>query len=88
MTFLLPPLELSSTTRTAPPGRSPSKAPASSGTPLLSFFAPQELTAMARQAGFKTARHVSAAMLNDRYFTARTDGLRTSPGEELLVATM
>jgi len=26
-------------------------------------------------------------MLNERYFAARTDGLRTSPGEELLVAT-
>jgi hypothetical protein len=43
---------------------------------------------MARHAGFKTAAHVSAAMLNDRYFAARTDDLRTSPGEELLVATM
>ncbi len=60
----------------------------SSGTPWLSSFAPQELTAMARHAGFKTATHVSAAMLNDRYFAARTDSLRTSPGEELLVATM
>lgn len=60
----------------------------SSGTPWLSSFAPQELLAMARHAGFKTARHVSAAMLNDRYFAARTDDLRTSPAEELLVATI
>jgi methyltransferase (TIGR00027 family) len=58
-----------------------------SGTPWLSFFAPQDILAMARHAGFKDARHVSAAMLNERYFAARTDDLRTSPGEELLVAT-
>ena len=42
---------------------------------------------MARQAGFKDARHVSAAMLNERYFAARTDDLRTASGEGLLVAT-
>jgi hypothetical protein len=41
-----------------------------------------------RHAGFNTAAHISAAMLNDRYFAARTDDLRTSPGEELLVSTM
>lgn len=58
-----------------------------SGTPWLSSFAPPEILAMARRAGFRHARHVSAAMLNERYFAARTDDLRTSPGEELLVAT-
>ena len=58
-----------------------------SGTPWLSSFAPQEILAMARHAGFKDASHVSAAMLNERYFAARTDDLRTSAGEELLVAT-
>lgn len=58
-----------------------------SGTPFLSFFAPQEIVAMARDAGFKDARHVSAAMLNARYFAGRPDGLRTSNGEEFLVAT-
>jgi len=58
-----------------------------SGTPFISFFAPAEMLALARDAGFKDARHVSAAMLNQRYFADRTDGLRTSSGEELLVAT-
>jgi len=58
-----------------------------SGTPWLSSFAPQEILTMARHAGFKDASYVSAAMLNERYFAARTDDLRTSPGEELLVAT-
>jgi methyltransferase (TIGR00027 family) len=58
-----------------------------SGTPFISFFAPEEMLAMGRDAGFREARHVSAADLNERYFAGRTDGLRTSRGEELLVAT-
>ena len=47
---------------------------------------PPEILAMARHAGFKRASHVSAAMLNERYFAVRTDDLRTSSGEKLLVA--
>jgi O-methyltransferase involved in polyketide biosynthesis len=58
-----------------------------SGTPFISFYAPAEILALAREAGFATARHVSAATLNRRYFHARPDGLKTSSGEELLVAT-
>jgi methyltransferase (TIGR00027 family) len=58
-----------------------------SGTPFITFYTPDEVVALAREAGFKDARHVSAAMLNQRYFAGRTDGLRTSSGEELLVAT-
>jgi hypothetical protein len=39
-------------------------------------------------AGFREARHVSAAMLTDRYFAGRPDGLRPPlNAEELLVAT-
>lgn len=58
-----------------------------SGRPF-SFFAPTEMLAMARDAGFKEARHVSAAMLAQRYFAGRTDGLRPpNSSEELLVAT-
>jgi hypothetical protein len=52
----------------------------------VSFFTPQELLILARDAGFKDAKRVSAAMLTQRYFAGRTDGLRTSSGEELLVA--
>lgn len=59
-----------------------------SGTPFISFYTPPEILALARDAGFTDARHVSAAMLNQRYFAGRTDGLRTSSGEELLVATV
>jgi methyltransferase (TIGR00027 family) len=58
-----------------------------SGTPFLSFFAPSEIVSLALESGFRTAEHVSADTLNARYFAGRTDGLRTSSGEELVVAT-
>jgi len=58
------------------------------GTPFISFFTPDEMLAMAREAGFATAEHVSAATLAQRYFADRTDGLRPPDhSEELLVAT-
>jgi methyltransferase (TIGR00027 family) len=58
------------------------------GTPFLSFFTPGEMLALAREAGFRTVQHVSAAALAERYFAGRTDGLRPpNNSEELLVAT-
>jgi O-methyltransferase involved in polyketide biosynthesis len=58
-----------------------------SGTPFISFFTPDQILALARDAGFKQVRHVSAAMLAERYFANRTDGLRPpTNSEELLVA--
>jgi methyltransferase (TIGR00027 family) len=59
-----------------------------SGTPFISFFLPEEITALARACGFREARHVSAADLAALYFAGRTDGLRPPlNAEELLVAT-
>ncbi len=58
-----------------------------SGTPFLSLYTPDDMLALARDAGFRDAQHVSADTFNERYFAGRTDGLRTSRGEELLVAT-
>ena len=59
-----------------------------SGTPFISFLTPTEMLALARDAGFREAQHVSAAMLAQRYFAGRTDGLRPpNNSEELLVAT-
>ncbi|MFI8235116.1 class I SAM-dependent methyltransferase [Streptomyces sp. NPDC085900] len=58
------------------------------GTPFLSFYRPARILALAREAGFHETRHVSAADLEKRYFADRTDGLRPSRGEELLVATV
>jgi len=85
MTFM-PPLELVDEEDRAVRQFSENGARAS-GTPFITFYTPDEVVALAREAGFKDARHVSAAMLNQRYFAGRTDGLRTSSGEELLVAT-
>jgi len=84
MTFQLP-LEL--VDEVDRPGREISERGArASGTPFISFFSPPEMLALARDAGFADASHVSAAMLSDRYFAGRADGLRYS-GEDLLVAT-
>jgi methyltransferase (TIGR00027 family) len=57
------------------------------GTPFVSLFSPPEIVALARKAGFKDVRHVSAAQLSERYFAKRADGLRPSSGEALMVAT-
>src|SRR5882757_7711741 len=58
------------------------------GTPFISFFTPTEMLTLARDAGFREVRHVSAAALAERYFAGRTDGLRPpNNSEELLVAT-
>jgi methyltransferase (TIGR00027 family) len=58
------------------------------GTPFISFFTPPEMLSLARSAGFREVRHVSAATLAERYFAGRTDGLRPPRNsEELLVAT-
>jgi methyltransferase (TIGR00027 family) len=59
-----------------------------SGTPFISFFAPAEMLALARESGFTKAEHVSAETLTQRYFAGRSDGLRPpSNAEELLVAS-
>jgi methyltransferase (TIGR00027 family) len=57
-----------------------------SGTPFISFYTPDEMVAVARDAGFERVEHVPAAELNRRYFAGRADGLRTSTGEDILVA--
>ncbi len=86
MTFLLP-LELADP-EIRPALEMAEKGARASGTPFLSFFTPSEIMALARDAGFKEARHVSAADLTRRYFAGRSDGLRPpNNAEELLIAT-
>jgi methyltransferase (TIGR00027 family) len=59
------------------------------GTPWISFFTPEEMLGLARQAGFKQVEHISAAALSQRYFANRPDGMRLpNNSEELLVATV
>ena len=64
------------------------KGAKASGTPFVSFFEPREIVELAREAGFREVRHVSAADLGQRYFADRTDGLRPpTNGEEFVVAS-
>ena len=85
MTFLLP-LELADP-EVRPGLEMAERGARTSGTPFLSFFTPPEMVALAREAGFREARHVSAADLAQRYFAGRTDGLRPpNNAEELLLA--
>jgi O-methyltransferase involved in polyketide biosynthesis len=85
MTFLLPSELIDDADRSGlQASRNGARA---SGTPFISFYTPQEVLALAREAGFKDARHVSGASLAERYFADRTDGLRPSSGEDFLVAT-
>lgn len=86
MTFLLP-LEMADP-QVRPGLEMAEKGARASGTPFLSFFTPQQILALAHQAGFREARHVSAADLAQRYFIGRTDDLRPpNNAEELLVAS-
>ena len=85
MTFTLPADLIDPADRAALEATKP-KAQAA-GTPFVSFYAPQEMLALAGDAGFKEVRHVSGTSLAERYFSGRTDGLRPSTGEDLLVAT-
>lgn len=84
MSYLLP-IEMSDPReRSAVEGAA--RGAAASGTPWLSFFTPEEMLDLAREAGFLRVEHVSGADLSTRYFAARNDGLRPSPSEELLIA--
>jgi methyltransferase (TIGR00027 family) len=85
MTYILP-LEL------AEPAERPAlegavRGARASGTPFVSFFTPPEMLALAREAGFREAQHVSGIDLSHRYFAGRADGLGASGAEELLIAT-
>ncbi|MFX0575278.1 class I SAM-dependent methyltransferase [Nocardia nepalensis] len=58
-----------------------------SGVPFLSLFTPDELIALAKDAGFPSAQHISTSTLAQRYFAGRKDGLRPPTAEQILVAT-
>ena len=56
------------------------------GTPWISFFAPDEIVALAVDAGFTEVEQISTRDLADRQMVGRADGLRASSGEGLLLA--
>jgi methyltransferase (TIGR00027 family) len=67
--------------------RATDAAARAAGTPFISYYAPEEILAMARDSDFATAQNVTAGDYTQRYFADRTDGLRPSTVEELLLAT-
>ncbi len=84
MTFLVPPELMEPEIRQA--FAMADKGARESGTPFISFFAPNEMVRLAREAGFKEAQHVSGEDLAQRYFASRTDGLRPPKHAEDLLA--
>ncbi len=84
MTFLLPPELLDDADRAGL--QASQKGARASGTPFVSLYRPEEMLAMARDAGFAGVRHVPGSSLAERYFSGRDDGLRPSSGEDLVVA--
>ncbi len=87
MSFMLP-LELAEPAM-RPGIEAAARGARANGTPWLSFFEPEAMLALAREAGFAEVEHVSADALTARYFAGRADGLRLpSRSEELLVATV
>jgi methyltransferase (TIGR00027 family) len=85
MTFLLPTELVDDADR--PGSRAAQDGARRSGTPVVSFYTPEQMVALASDAGFRHVEHVSARDLGARYFADRTDGLRPSTGEDFVVAT-
>ena len=56
-----------------------------SGTPFVSFFTPNEILALAEEAGLKEVKTISTKEMN--YFTNRPDNLLPASGEVFLLAT-
>ncbi|VBI67706.1 MerR family transcriptional regulator [Burkholderia pseudomallei] len=86
MTFLLP-LELIDDPAERAQHAAVYERARAAGTPFVSFFSPSDMLALAREAGFREARHVSTDDLVRRYFESQPDGLRPASGEAFLVAS-
>ncbi len=84
MTFMLPFELVDATDRRALEGAA--SGAQASGTPWVSFYAPDEIVALAREAGFADVRYVPTAELAKRYLASRTDGLNPAGGEGILLA--
>jgi methyltransferase (TIGR00027 family) len=63
------------------------KGARAAGTPFVSFFAPNEILALACEADFKEAKTISTKDLEQLYFADRTDNLLPASGEVFLLAT-
>ena len=85
MTYMLP-VELVEPEE-QPVHRATDAAARASGTPFISYYTPEQIVALARDAGLSTVQTVTADDYTQRYFADRADGLRPFTTEELLVAT-
>jgi methyltransferase (TIGR00027 family) len=56
------------------------------GEPWISFFAPSEMEAMLRKAGFSEVEDLAGADINARWYVDRQDGLRAYPMAHVLRA--
>lgn len=83
MTFILPPQMVDAAER--PQFEMVMERAKAAGTPFVSLFTPEEMLAMARQAGFHNPKHISRNDIVDHFFKGRPDGLRPASGEEYLV---
>jgi len=63
------------------------KGARAAGNPFISYFTPDEMLNLAREAGFKTSENIMSADLYKRYFGERTDKLSPASGEVFLMAT-
>ena len=57
-----------------------------SGTPMISFFTPDEILTLANKAGFKEAKTISTKDMEQYYFMNRADNLLPASGEIFLLA--
>jgi methyltransferase (TIGR00027 family) len=86
MTFLLPIDRMDADLR--PGFERAAQGAKAAGTPFISYFTPDAIMGMVKEAGFQKAEYVSGADLAKRYFQGRSDGLKPPDhGEELLVAS-
>jgi methyltransferase (TIGR00027 family) len=84
MTFMLP---LDLVDEADRPGlEAAARGAEASGTPWISFYRPDEIVAVAEDAGFADARYVPTNELADRYLAGRDDGLQAASGEGILLA--
>jgi methyltransferase (TIGR00027 family) len=63
------------------------KGASAAGTPFVSFFTPEEIISMAREAGLKEIKTVSTKDMESLYFKGRADDLVPATGEVFLLAT-
>lgn len=63
------------------------KGASAAGTPFVSFFTPEEILQLGKEAGFKDVGSVSTKDMESMYFAGRTDGLVPATGEVFLLAT-